>query len=50
MVGSDGTILEVRTGDDGKFRFMLRPNVDYVFLASKEGYLTDKRRGQHKRA
>lgn len=43
MVGSDGTILDVDTGDDGMFRFMLRPNVDYVFLASREGYLTDKR-------
>jgi peptidoglycan-associated lipoprotein len=43
MVGSDGTIIEVSTGDDGQFRFMLKPNVDYVFLASKEGYLTDKR-------
>jgi peptidoglycan-associated lipoprotein len=43
MVGSDGTILDVNTGNDGKFRFMLKPNVDYVFLASKEGYLTDKR-------
>ncbi len=43
MVGSDGTILEVDTGESGQFRFMLRPDVDYVFLASKEGYLTDKR-------
>ncbi len=43
MVGSDGTITEVNTGDKGDFRFMLRPNVDYVFLASKDGYLTNKR-------
>jgi peptidoglycan-associated lipoprotein len=43
MVGSDGTILEVNTGTDGKFRFMLRPGVDYVILASREGYLTDKK-------
>ncbi len=42
MVGSDGTILEMNTGDNGLFRFMLRQNVDYVFLASKEGYLTNK--------
>lgn len=42
MVGSDGTILELNTGSEGEFRFMLRPGVDYVFLASKEGYLTDK--------
>jgi peptidoglycan-associated lipoprotein len=43
MVGSDGTTLEVITGNDGGFRFMLRPEVDYVFLASREGYLTDKK-------
>ncbi len=43
MVGSDGTITEVNTGEKGDFRFMLRPNVDYVFLASKDGYLTNKR-------
>ncbi len=42
MVGSDGTMLEINTGDDGKFRIMLKQNVDYLFLASKEGYLTDK--------
>jgi peptidoglycan-associated lipoprotein len=43
MVGSDGTMIDSKTGGDGRFRFMLRPDVDYVFLASKEGYLTDKR-------
>jgi len=42
MVGSDGSILRVTTGDNGEFRFMLRPGADYVFLASYEGYLTDK--------
>ncbi|TVR74609.1 MAG: hypothetical protein EA408_02585 [Marinilabiliales bacterium] len=42
MVGSDGSILRVTTGDKGDFRFMLRPGADYVFLASYEGYLTDK--------
>ena len=42
MVGSDGTMLEINSGSDGNFRFMLRPNVDYIFLASMEGYLTDK--------
>ncbi len=43
MVGSDGTLLEVNTGAEGRFRFMLRPEADYVFIASKEGYLTDKK-------
>jgi peptidoglycan-associated lipoprotein len=43
MVGSDGTMLDMNTGDNGRFRFMLRPDVEYVLLASKSGYLTDKR-------
>lgn len=43
MVGSDGTSIDVNTGDDGRFRFMLRPGVEYVLLASKNGYLTDKK-------
>jgi peptidoglycan-associated lipoprotein len=44
MLGSDGLTQEVTTGSDGTFRFMLRANVDYVFIASKEGYLTGKGR------
>ena len=44
MVGSDGLTQEMTTGNDGTFRFMLRPNVDYVFIASKDGYLTGKGR------
>ncbi len=43
MVGSDGTMLDMNTGDNGLFRFMLRPDVEYVLLASRSGYLTDKR-------
>lgn len=44
MVGSDGLTQEMTSGSDGKFKFMLRPGVDYVFIASKEGYLTGKGR------
>jgi hypothetical protein len=32
------------TSTEGYFRFMLRPAVDYIFIASKEGYLTGKGR------
>ncbi len=43
MVGSDGTIMEMDTGDNARFRFtMLRPDVEYIFLASQDGYLTER--------
>lgn len=42
MVGSDGMTLASETSADGKFKFMLRPNTDYVFVASKRGFLTGK--------
>lgn len=44
LIGSDGLNIQAETGDDGAFRFMLQPNTDYVFLASKEGYLNGKGR------
>jgi len=44
LVGSDGISIESETGDEGNFKFMLRPNTDYVFIASMEGYLKGKER------
>lgn len=43
-IGSDGQSLEARTLQDGKFKFMLNPGTDYVFIASKEGFLQGKER------
>jgi peptidoglycan-associated lipoprotein len=43
-VGSDGITVESTTGDDGRFRFMLKPGIDYVFIASQPGYLNGKQR------
>ncbi len=43
-IGSDGINVETTTGEDGKFRFMLKPNTDYVFVASRENYLNGKER------
>jgi peptidoglycan-associated lipoprotein len=43
-VGSDGITVESNTNDNGEFRFMLKPNTDYVFIASNEGYLKGKAR------
>jgi peptidoglycan-associated lipoprotein len=43
-IGSDGITVESQTNDAGNFRFMLKPNTDYVFIASKTGYLNGKER------
>lgn len=43
-VSSDGITVETTTGDEGTFRFMLKPGVDYVFIASQPGYLSGKER------
>ncbi len=43
-IGSDGLTLEAETGDDGSFRFMLKPSTDYVFIASSDGFLNGKER------
>jgi peptidoglycan-associated lipoprotein len=39
LIASDGTNLQVETGTSGDFKFVLKPLVDYIFLASKKGYL-----------
>ncbi len=43
-IGSDGITVEAETNDEGGFRFMLKPNTDYVFIASSNGYLNGKER------
>ena len=43
-IGSDGITLENTTGEEGEFKFMLKPGTDYVFLAEKEGFLRGKER------
>jgi peptidoglycan-associated lipoprotein len=39
LIASDGTNLQAETGNGGDFKFVLKPAVDYIFLASKQGYL-----------
>ncbi len=43
-IGSDGITIETETTEEGAFRFMLKPNTDYVFIASKDRYLNGKER------
>ncbi len=42
LVGSDGMTMSSETNSDGNFKFMLRPETDYVFVASKKNFLTNK--------
>jgi peptidoglycan-associated lipoprotein len=43
-IGSDGIQLEVKTTKEGTFKFSLKSNTDYVFLATRQGYLNGKER------
>ncbi len=43
-IGSDGITIEAETNEVGAFRFMLKPNTDYVFIASRDRYLNGKER------
>jgi peptidoglycan-associated lipoprotein len=42
LIASDGSNLQAETGAGGDFKFALKPDVDYIFLASKRGYLNGK--------
>ncbi len=43
-IGSDGIQVETTTGEDGTFKFMMKPKTDYVYVTTKEGYLNGKDR------
>ena len=42
LIASDASNLQAETGSIGDFKFDLRADVDYIFLASKRGYLNGK--------
>jgi peptidoglycan-associated lipoprotein len=42
LIASDGSNLQAETGAGGDFKFALKPNVDYIFVASRKGYLNGK--------
>lgn len=42
LIASDGSNLQAETGSGGDFKFALKAGVDYIFLASKRGYLNGK--------
>jgi peptidoglycan-associated lipoprotein len=43
-IGSDGVTVETKTTKEGTFKFTLKPSTDYVFLASRDGFLNGKER------
>jgi peptidoglycan-associated lipoprotein len=42
LIASDASNLQAETGSSGDFKFALKADVDYIFLASKRGYLNGK--------
>jgi len=42
LVGSDGSIQNTETNEEGRFKFILKPNTDYVAITSDKGYLNGK--------
>jgi len=43
-ISSDGITIDNKSDKSGVFRFSLKPNTDYVFIGSKDGYLNGKER------
>ncbi len=43
-ISSDGLSIDSKTDKTGTYHLNLKPNTDYVFIASKEGYLNGKER------
>jgi len=42
LIASDGSNLQAESGAGGDFKFTLKQDVDYIFLASKQGFLNGK--------
>lgn len=42
LLGNDGSTLNSQTNLDGTFKFMMKPNTDYIVIGTKKGYLNGK--------
>lgn len=42
VYGDDGSEMTIKTGAEGRFKYMLKKDVDYVYLIKKKGYLNGK--------
>ncbi len=42
MLGNDGSTVNAQTSTDGTFKFMMKPNTDYIVIFTKKGFLNGK--------
>ncbi len=42
IYGDDGSEMILQTGEEGRFKYALKKDVEYVFVVKKEGYLNAK--------
>lgn len=42
MLGNDGSTINAQTSADGSFKFMMKPNTDYIVISTKKGFLNGK--------
>ncbi len=42
VYGDDGSEMTIKTGAEGRFKYVLKKDVDYIYLIKKEGYLFGK--------
>lgn len=42
VFGDNGSEMTIKTGAEGRFKYTLKKDVDYVYLIKKEGYLNGK--------
>lgn len=42
LLGNDGSAVNTQTGPDGHFKFMMKPNTDYIVIGTKKGFLNGK--------
>jgi len=42
IYGDDGSEMTIKTGSEGRFKYKLKKDVDYIYIIKKEGYLNGK--------
>jgi len=47
VYGDDGSEITIKTGSEGRFKYTLKKDVDYMYLIKKEGYLYGKSSVSH---
>ncbi|MBN2667932.1 MAG: OmpA family protein [Bacteroidales bacterium] len=42
IYGDDGSEMTIQTGEEGRFKYTLKKDVDYIYIVKKEGYLNGR--------